>query len=64
MHLTGNADTVYKQKVMNIMTDQKKQKAIHYYEQAELPFGQVNDNLEFYLVEQGKEVEDLKKFFK
>ena len=63
-HLTGNADTVYKQKVMNIMTEQKKQKAIYHYEQAELPFGQVNDNVEFYLVEQGKEEEDLKKFFK
>ena len=64
MHLTGNADTVYKQKVMNIMTDQKKQKAIYHYEQAELPFGKVNDNMEFYLVEQGREEEDLKKFFK
>jgi len=63
-HLTGNADTVYKQKVMNIMTEQKKQKAIYHYEQAELPFGQINDNVEFYLVEQGKEEEDLKKFFK
>ncbi|MEK6540369.1 MAG: hypothetical protein AABZ21_07035, partial [Deltaproteobacteria bacterium] len=63
-HLTGNADTVYKQKVINIMTEQKKQKAIYHYEQTELPFGQVNDNVEFYLVEQGKEEEDLKKFFK
>jgi len=63
-HLTGNADTVYKQKVMDIMTKQKKQKAIYRYEQAELPFGQVNDNVEFYLVEQGKEEETLKKFFK
>jgi type III restriction enzyme len=62
--LTGNADTVYKQKVMNIMTEQKKQKVIYHYEQAELPFDQVNDNVEFYLVEQGKEEEDLKKFFK
>ncbi len=31
-HLIGNADTVYKQKVMNIMTEQKKQKAIYHYE--------------------------------
>ena len=27
-----------------------------------LPFGQVNDNVEFYLVEQGKEEADVKKF--
>ena len=46
------------------MTEQKRQKAIHHYEQAELPFGKVNDNMEFYLVEQGREEEDLKKFFK
>ncbi len=29
-----------------------------------LPFGQVNDNVTFYLVEQGKEEEELKKYFK
>ncbi|MBI5192915.1 MAG: hypothetical protein HZA08_05675 [Nitrospirae bacterium] len=46
------------------MTEQKKQKAIHHYEQAVLPFGQINDSMEFYLVEQGKEEEYLKKFFK
>ena len=63
-HLAGNADTVYKQKVLNIMTEQKKKKAIHHYEQMGLPFGQVNDNVTFYLVEQGKEEEELKKYFK
>lgn len=63
-HLAGNADTVYKQKVLNIMTEQKKKKAIHHYEQMGLPFGQVNDNVTFYLVGQGKEEEELKKYFK
>jgi type III restriction enzyme len=63
-HLAGNADTVYKQKVLNIMTEQKKKKAIHHYEQMGLPFGQVNDNVTFYLVEQGKEEAELKKYFK
>ena len=63
-HLAGNADTVYKQKVLNIMTEQKKKKAIRHYEQTKLPFGQVNDNVTFYLVEQGKEEEELKKHFK
>lgn len=63
-HLAGNADTVYKQKVLDIMTEQKKKKAIRHYEQTKLPFGQVNDNVTFYLVEQGKEEEELKKHFK
>ncbi|RPI77231.1 MAG: restriction endonuclease subunit R [Desulfobacteraceae bacterium] len=63
-HLSGNADTVYKKKVLDVMTDQNKKKAIRRYEQMELPFGGLNDNVEFYLVEQGKEDQDLKKFFK
>ncbi len=63
-HLAGNADTLYKQKVLNFMTEQKKRKTIEHCEQLELPFGQINDSVEFYLVEQGKEEEDLKKFFK
>ncbi len=63
-HLSGNVDTLYKQKVLNVMTEQKKQKAIYRFKQMSLPFGQVNDNVEFYLVGQGKEEEDLKKFFK
>lgn len=46
------------------MSEQKKQQAIYHCEQTELPFGQVNEDVEFYLVEQGKEEEDLKKFFK
>jgi type III restriction enzyme len=63
-HLKGNADTLYKQKVLNMMTEQKQKKAIQHCEQLELPFGLVNDNVEFHLVEQGKEEEDLKRFFK
>ncbi|OIP41982.1 hypothetical protein AUJ95_02315 [Candidatus Desantisbacteria bacterium CG2_30_40_21] len=60
--LIGNPDTIYKQKVLNIMTEQKKQKAICHYER--MGFGQINDNVEFYLVEQGKEEEELRKYFK
>jgi len=63
-HLVGNADSIYKSKVLDIMTKQNKQNAICIYEQMELPLGQMNDNIEFYLLEQGKEVEDLKKYFK
>ena len=63
-HLFSNVDTLYKQKVLNVMTEQKKQKTIYRFKQMRLPFGQVNDSVEFYLVEQGKEEEDLKTFFK
>lgn len=60
--LTGNPDTLYKKEVLNLMTEQKKQKAI-YGDQIDLPFGKVNEKVEFYLVEQGKEDEELRKFF-
>ncbi len=63
-HLLGNADTTYKKKVLDIMTEQKRIKKIQHYEQMELPFGQVNDNVEFYLVEQGQEETEIKKYFK
>ncbi len=63
-HLAGNPDTLYKEKVLNFMNEQKKRKAIRHCEQLELPFGQINDNDEFYLVLQGKEEEDLKRLFK
>jgi len=63
-HLMGNKDTVYKQKVLNLMTDRKQKNEIQHYEQLELPFTKVNDNVEFYLVEQGKEEEDLKRLLK
>jgi type III restriction enzyme len=63
-HLSGNVDTLYKQKVLDVMTEQKKQKTLYRFKQMSLPFGQVNDNVEFYLVEQGKEEADVKKFFK
>lgn len=63
-YLAGNADTLYKQKVLGFMTELKKRKAIQHYEQTELPLGQVNDKVEFYLIEQGKEEEDLKKCFR
>jgi len=60
--LSGNPDTMYKQDVLNLMTTQSKEKAI-YGDQINLPFGKVNEKVEFYLVQQGKEDEELKKFF-
>jgi len=61
-HLLGNTDTVYKKKVLDIMTEQKQQKKIKTY-QTQIPFEEfvLNDKVECYLVEQGKEEEDLKK---
>jgi len=63
-HLLGNADTQYKQKVLNIMTDKNKHKELKRYEQLELPFDKINDNVEFYLVEQENEEGDIKKLMK
>ena len=64
-HLLGNVDTIYKKKVLDIMTEQKKQENIKTY-QTQIPFEEfvVNDKVECYLIEQGKEEEDLKKLMK
>jgi len=64
-HLLGNIDTTYKKKVLDIMTEQKQQKNIKSY-QMQIPFKefQVNDKIECYLIEQGKEEEDLKNLMK
>jgi type III restriction enzyme len=64
-HLLGNVDTTYKKKVLDIMTEQKKQEKIKTY-QTQIPFEEfvVNDKVECYLIEQGKEEEDLKKMMK
>lgn len=64
-HLLGNLDTTYKKKVLDVMTDQKKQKKIKAY-QTEISFDDyvVNDNVECYLIEQGKEEQELKKLMK
>ncbi len=61
--LAGNSDTLYKKKVLDLMTDQNKQKRIYHTEQMDIPFGQVNESVEFYIVEQGKEDEKIRTFF-
>lgn len=63
-HLLGNLDTQYKKKVMEVMTDQKKSKKIQKHIQRELPFGDLNDSIESYLVEQGKEEGSIRELFK
>jgi type III restriction enzyme len=64
-HLLGNADTTYKKKVLDVMTEQKQQKNIKAY-QTQIPFEEyvVNDKVECYLIEQGKEEEKIKEILK
>ena len=62
-HLSGNQDTQYKKSVLDLMTKQRKDKKIYTY-QAGLPFGRISEDVECYLVEQGKEDETLKSLMK
>jgi type III restriction enzyme len=62
-HLSGNPDTQYKKSVLDLMTKQRKDKKIYTY-QAELPFGKISEDVEFYLIEQGKEEQEVKKLIK
>lgn len=64
-HLLGNADTVYKKKVLDLMTEQNQCNHIKSY-QMQIPFEgyTVNDKIECYLIEQGKEEEKLKELLK
>lgn len=58
-HLTGNPDTVYKKKVMDKMTEMKKEGKVTVY-QTELRFDQVNESVEAYLINDGDEEEKLR----
>lgn len=62
-HLLGNIDTAYKKKVLDVMTEQKKN--IKAY-QTQIPFEEyvINDKVECYLIEQGKEEEKIKEILK
>jgi len=46
------------------MTQEKKEKGITTYQQLELGFGELNDQIELYLVDQGNEEKEIKKMFK
>lgn len=63
-HLLGNADTQYKKKVLDLMTDQHRNHNLERYQQKKLPIFQVNEKAEFYLIEENKEEETLKSLFK
>jgi len=62
-HLLGNADTQYKKAVLELMTAQRKEKKIYTY-QEELPFGKISEDIECYLIEQGKEEQALKSLMR
>jgi len=64
-HLLGNIDTTYKKKVLDVMTEQKELKNIKAY-QTQIPFEEyvINDKVECYLMEQGKEEEKIKEILK
>jgi type III restriction enzyme len=62
-HLMGNPDTRYKQEVFEIMTKQRKENTIVHCEQGELDFGAINDQVEYHVVEQEKENEEIGRLF-
>ncbi|MDG6027979.1 MAG: hypothetical protein AYP45_18435 [Candidatus Brocadia carolinensis] len=63
-HLSGNPDTQYKKSVLALMTEQHREKKICTYHQMKLPFEIINEEAEFYLVEERKEGETLKNLMR
>jgi type III restriction enzyme len=63
-HLLESPDARYKREVFEIMTKQKKNNAIAHYEQGEFDFGSANSQIEYYLVDQGKEDEQIGSLFR
>jgi len=61
-HLLGNKDTEYKKKVLDSMTEQKNRNNIKKYSRL-IGNNDLNEIVEFYLVEQGKEEEFTKSLF-
>ncbi len=63
-HLIGNPGTLYKNSLLEIMTRQKQSNGITKYQQLKLPFGEIHDNFEFYLIEQDQEESKLRHLLK
>ena len=63
-HLAGNADTVYKQKVLDVMTAQTRQDTVEYQQIDMFKGMKIGEKAEFYLVEQNGEEEKIKGLFK
>ncbi len=62
-HLLGNNDTTYKNKVFEQMTAQHKAGKIKSY-QTQLNFGELNEDVEAYLIEGGKEEQKIRELMK
>ena len=62
-HLLGNNDTTYKNKVFEQMTAQHKAGKIKSY-QTQLNFGELNEDVEVYLIEGGKEEQKIRELMK
>jgi len=62
-HLIGNEDTKYKKKVLDLMTEQSKNNNMTKVINKKISFNNINDNIEFYLIEQDKEEEKIRKLF-
>ena len=63
-HLLGNADTAYKQRVLETMTEQTRKGAVEYQQMEMFEGMRVGEKAEFYIVEQGAEEEKIKGLFK
>lgn len=62
-HLSGNQDTQYKKAVLDLMTAQHKGKKIYAYQET-LPFGKISEDVECYLVEEGKEEQEVRRLMR
>jgi type III restriction enzyme len=62
-HLAGNADTVYKQKVLDVMTAQTRQDTVEYQQMEMFKGMKIGEKVEFYVVEQDTEDEKIKGLF-
>jgi len=62
-HLLGNADTEYKKKMLDLISEQSQSNKIRTYQQTELNLTTVNDNVEAYLIEENQEDESVRKLF-
>jgi len=62
-HLAGNADTVYKQKVLEKMTEQTRQNTVEYQQMEMFKGMRIGEKAEFYIVEQNAEEEKIKGLF-
>jgi len=63
-HLLGNANSVYKKSVLDVMTEQHKTSRVGRYQTKQMDLFQVNEKVECYFVEEKKEDEMLRKMLK